>query len=351
MTWRWGLAAVVVGWPVAAFAYGVAVERRAYTLRRVSLPLLAPGSPPWTILHLSDLHLTRRDRRLVTWLRRLGELEPDLVVSTGDNVAEARALPVLATALDPLFQYPGVFVFGSNDRYRAIRKTPWAYFLGRRRIPAGDRTLPTAALHELLTSAGWHDVEERRVVLDLPGGPVEVRGTGDAHIGRDRYARVAGPPDPTARLALGVTHSPYRHVLDAMTADGVDLILAGHTHGGQVCLPGFGALTTNCDLDRRRAKGLSRWEVGGATRSLGPAATRPDHGGGGAGSVDGCQWSSSDHERARGVSDHEGGRADTAHEPRRSALHVSAGLGTSPYAPYRFACRPEATLLTLVPRG
>ena len=114
----------------------------------------------------------------------------------------------------------------------------------------------------------------------------------DPHIGRDRYADVAGPFDPDADLRLGVAHAPYRRVLDAMAADGADLILAGHTHGGQVCLPWVGALVTNCDLPRRQAKGLSGWQ--------------------------------------------------------ESALHVSAGLGTSPYTPIRLACRPEATVLTVV---
>ena len=84
-------------------------------------------------------------------------------------------------------------------------------------------------------------------------------------------------------------------MIDAYTADGVELLLAGHTHGGQVCLPGYGPLVTNCGIDRARARGLSRYGAGG----------------------------------------------------NEAWLHVSAGLGTSPYAPIRFACRPEATLLTL----
>jgi predicted MPP superfamily phosphohydrolase len=121
-----------------------------------------------------------------------------------------------------------------------------------------------------------------------------VRGVDDPHISRDHYDAVAGPFDPAADLSLGVTHAPYLRILDAMAADGADLVLAGHTHGGQLCVPGVGALVTNCDLDRKRAKGLS--------------------------------------------------------SHRGAALHVSAGLGTSPYAPVRFACRPEATLLTLTAR-
>jgi predicted MPP superfamily phosphohydrolase len=109
-----------------------------------------------------------------------------------------------------------------------------------------------------------------------------------------------------------VTHAPYLRILDAMVTDGAGLVLAGHTHGGQLCIPGYGAIVTNCDLDPARAKGLSRHG-------------RPWDGTGdpGLGGVDG----------------------------RGAVLHVSAGLGTSPYAPVRFACPPEATLLTLTPVG
>ena len=137
--------------------------------------------------------------------------------------------------------------------------------------------------------------------------PVEFVGVDDPHLKYDRYGLVEGPFSREAELRVGVTHAPYQRILDAMTRDGAELVVAGHTHGGQLCLPWYGALVTNCDLDRGRAKGLSRWWPG-AGRSLG-SPPPPD-----------AAW-----------------------------LEVSAGLGTSPYAPVRFACRPEATLLTLVP--
>jgi predicted MPP superfamily phosphohydrolase len=94
-------------------------------------------------------------------------------------------------------------------------------------------------------------------------------------------------------VSQSVTHTPQRRVLDGFAGDGHQLLLAGHTHGGQVRLPGVGAIVTNSDLDRARARGLSRHNA---------------------------SW-----------------------------LHVSAGLGTSPYAPIRLCCRPEASLLTLTP--
>ena len=144
---------------------------------------------------------------------------------------------------------------------------------------------------------------------------VELVGVDDPHIGYDRYDRVSAPAAPDVALTMGLVHAPYQRVLDAMVADGASVVLAGHTHGGQLAVPGWGALVTNCDLDTRRAKGVSRWWPGAGR--TGPR----------------------------------GGAAPSSQAPSDAAwLHVSAGLGTSPYAPVRFACRPEATLLTLVAR-
>ena len=107
-----------------------------------------------------------------------------------------------------------------------------------------------------------HDAYAPRV---RGGGPdIAAAGVDDPHIDRDRYDTIAGPASPAANLRLGLTHSPYPRVLDRFAADGYQLVLAGHTHGGQLCLPFYGALVTNCDLDPSRAKGTSRW---GATHA------------------------------------------------------------------------------------
>jgi predicted MPP superfamily phosphohydrolase len=292
------LAALAAG--AAGLAYAAAFEVRSFRLRRVEVPVLRPGQPPLRVLHLSDLHLTPGQRRKREWVRSLAGLEPDLVVNTGDNLAHPEAVPAVLDALGPLLERPGVFVRGSNDYYAPKLKNPARYLLpegGPRRVH-GLR-LPWGDLRDGLVGAGWLDLDNARSRVKADHREIEVVGTDDAHIGRDRYAEVAGPADPSADLSLGITHAPYRRVLDPMTADGFALIVAGHTHGGQLCVPGFGALVTNCDLPRRQAKGLSTY------------AARDGSG-------------------------------------ARSALHVSAGLGTSPYAPVRFACPPEATLLTLV---
>jgi uncharacterized protein len=289
----------------AGLAYASLIERNAFTLRRASVPVLPHGAASLRVLHVSDIHLVPRQARKIEWIRGLAALEPDLVVNTGDNLADLEAVPAVLRALEPLLAVPGVFVMGSNDYFAPGFKNPALYLTKAHARSTQDIPLPTADLVDGLTRAGWADLTNARAALSVDGQALEFVGVDDPHLNYDRYAAVAGPRDPFAALTVGVSHAPYLRVLDAMTADGAGLVIAGHTHGGQLCLPFYGTLVTNCDLDRRRAKGVSRWWPGaGAT----PSSEAPA----------GAAW-----------------------------LEVSAGLGTSPYAPVRFACRPEATLLTL----
>jgi uncharacterized protein len=276
----------------ACVGYGVLVERDWYRLRRERIEALAPGQPPLTLLHLSDLHLTVADSRRMAFLERLAGEPVDLVVLTGDMLGEPGALDQVLEVLGRFRPRLGkVAVLGSNDYWAPRWRNPLAYFAGpssRRHRTSGRN--PWRKLVDGLEDQGWTVLSNRRGRL----GDVELAGMDDPHIRRDDPG-VAVPPNGDVRLRLGLVHSPYRRALDAFAGNGYDLVLAGHTHGGQVRLPGVGALVTNCDLPRDQVRGLSRW---------------------------GSSW-----------------------------LHVSAGLGTSKYAPFRFACRPEASLLTVVSRA
>jgi predicted MPP superfamily phosphohydrolase len=287
-----------IGLPVAAVAsgavtlgYASVVERNWFRLRRFDVPVLAPGSAPLRVLHLSDLHLTAGQRRKQGWMRRLAEVEPDLVVNTGDTIAGADAIEPTLSALGPLLDRPGVFVFGNNDFYAPRFKNPLRYFAPERERVFGA-PLPWRELGRALVEAGWVDATHTRTTIKAGRHAIAVAGVDDPHLHRDRYDRIAGPADLSADVRLGITHSPEPRIVSRFAEDGYDLVLAGHTHGGQLRIPFYGALVTNCGIDRPRARWLHRWD---------------DH-----------TW-----------------------------LHVSAGLGTSPFAPIRFACPPEATLLTL----
>jgi uncharacterized protein len=278
--------------------YSSVIERNWFALRRYDVPVLAPGTAPLRILHISDTHLTPGRHRLLSWIRALDALAPDLVVNTGDSIAHPDAIGPLVDALGPLLDRPGIFVYGSNDLYSPMPRNPLRY-IWKTSADERDRSIPDLPWPELghaLESAGWLDANNRRGRVKAGGLDIEFAGVHDSHVRRDRYDQIAGPADPAADLRLGVLHSPEPRVLDRFADDGFDLLLAGHTHGGQLRLPGTGALVTNCGIERARASGLHHHPVGG-----------------------------------------------------RAWLHVSAGLGTSPYTPVRFLCRPEATLLTLVP--
>lgn len=288
-----------------ALATYAAWEARQYTLREVSVPLLPVGHRPLRVLHLSDIHMAPDQRAKQAWLRGLADLEPDLVIDTGDNLAHPRSVPVVLDALGGLLDRPGVSVFGSNDYFSPGWRNPARYLLpdtGQRNTHTAQ--LPWRDLRSGLVDAGWLHLRNERGSLTVGDTTFALAGVDDPHLSYDDLDAVAGPADPNADVRLAITHAPYLRVLDQFAADGYDAVVAGHTHGGQVCLPGYGALTTNCDLDRARAKGLHRH----------PADSRPG-------------------------------------DPGSSWLHVSAGLGTNPYVRFRVACRPEATLMTLTPRS
>ena len=266
----------------------------SYQLRQAEIPILPAGHAPIRILHFSDLHLTPARKTEIRDIKSFIDLAPDLIISTGDFLAHMEAVPVALDALDKLLNIPGLYVFGSNDYYAPKPKNPFKYLLPGHGKRIHGEDLPWPELDKALQSRGWKNLNHSRATLKVNDTIIESRGTDDAHLEFDNYSLVAGKPD-ACDIAIGVTHAPYLRILNGMAQDGLDAIFAGHTHGGQVRLPlpgGSRALTTNCDLPTWRARGLTK----------------------------------------------------VANEPY---LHVSAGMGTSPFARIRVASPPEVSLVTL----
>ena len=179
-------------------------------------------------------------------------------------------------------------VLGSNDLFSPTPINYFRYFLKRRSVRLGVRGRGKE-LVEQLRARGWTCLRNERVELDLGGVAAEVTGLEDPHIARhDLSVAVREAPE---RFGIAIVHSP--DPTPELTALGYPLIFSGHTHGGQVRLPIIGALVTNGQLPRRLCRGVIR---------MGPAV-----------------------------------------------VSISAGLGQSKYAPFRFLCPPEVTLLDLQP--
>jgi predicted MPP superfamily phosphohydrolase len=282
---------------LAAFGYGL-WEKNQFVLREESLPILPAGQDPFRVLHLSDIHFVPGQETKAAWLESLASLKPDLVVNTGDNLSHVKAVDPLLQALRPLLEFPGVFVPGSNDYYAPSLKNPASYLLGPSKVRRENIELDWPRLRAGFGMGGWVDLTNRHQSLVLKGMRFDFSGVDDPHLNRERYAgwpRGTRNQDQNPHLRVAVIHAPYQRVLDHFTEDGADLLLAGHTHGGQLCIPGYGAVVANCDIPTWRAKGLNDWQSNGST----------------------------------------------------TPVNVSGGIGTSRFAPVRIACKPEAVLLTL----
>ena len=278
---------IVLALGVAILLYASLIERNWFAVRRHRIPCLPEGSSNMTVLHLSDLHLRSGQRRKRAFLKGLARVEPDLLIATGDFIGDGQSNAETVDAVSAIRpREASLYVLGSNDYYGPKPKNPLRYFSKKRRRILGKPN-PWRGLVEALDARGWRLINNTATQID----GIDVVGLDDEHIGRADLT-VASPRNRNG-FRLAVAHSP--DVAEQLAGLGYDLIVCGHTHGGQVCIPGFGALVTNSDLPRRMARGVHR--IGNA-------------------------W-----------------------------LHVSAGLGTSMYAPFRLACRPEVCVLELVPKG
>lgn len=290
-------AAATLAAGTSALAWGF-TERNNFQLREYTLPLLEPGvlqgRGEFRVLHVSDLHMIPGQKEKVEFVSGLDALDPDLVINTGDNLSDLGGVPWVLDALGPLLNRPGAFVFGTNDYWAPRPVNPLKYLTGAKREPSYV-DLPWEGMRAAFMERGWHDATHNRLEFKASGVRLALAGVDDPHHDLDDYPSIAGAPNPDADLAIGLLHAPYRRVLDAFEADGYQLALAGHTHGGQICLPGGRALVTNADIDRERASGLHRY---------------------------GRMW-----------------------------MEVSNGLGQSKYAPVRLFCPPSASLIRVVERG
>jgi uncharacterized protein len=259
---------------------------------KVSVGLRAPLS----VLHISDLHFAPGQAKKAGFLKEISETEPDLIINTGDNLGHQNAIGPALKALEALLGIPGVFVNGSND-YRAPKPRNWLKYLKGPSQIESPRDLDTARFTTELENAGWLNLNNRSGNLEINGQALGFLGFDDPHENLDKPETLNKQVTDTkdAEFVFGVAHAPYMRVIENFTAAGAGLLFAGHTHGGQICLPGKRALITNCDLPTQYAQGLSAWE----------------------------------------------------HEGKHSMLHVSGGLGCSIYAPVRLFCPPAATLLTI----
>lgn len=290
---------------VAVMLWAMLIERFLFTVRKAEVAILPKGSSNIRVLHLSDIHLAPWQKAKMRWIARLAkEIKPDLVINTGDNLGHRDAVDPALVSLSGL-SGSGVFVNGSNDIYAPVITNPFSYLLHpskRHRDNNPKNRLDVERLNEGFKKLGWTDLNNTAAEIKIKGVTFGFIGTDDPHEGRADLEKTSTHAKSlsSTQVIVGVTHAPYLEVLDALTGLGAELIFAGHTHGGQVCVPFIGrALVTNCDLPTKYARGMHVLERGG----------------------------------------------------KRFWLNVCAGLGNSIFAPVRLACRPEVRVITLTAKN
>lgn len=254
----------------------------------IELNVQEPRLKGLKVLHISDLHFAPGQNKKRDFIKDLATTKPNLVVNTGDNLGHKAAIPFALSALEPLASSAGVFVNGSNDYRTPKAKNPINYLFSPSEVRS-ERDLDTERFTTELENFGWLDLNNQVGQLQVADKKLSFVGVDDPHENLDDLS-VTKHLDQNG-FKIGVAHAPYHRIIDGFSAAGVELMFAGHTHGGQLCLPGKKALVTNCDLEREYASGLSAWGNG-------------------------------------------------------MLLHVSSGAGQSLYAPIRLFCPPSATLLT-----
>ena len=284
---------------LAIAVYSLTFARWRWSVQRSEAAVLPKGAKPIRVLHISDIHMAPWQHGKQRFIKQLISLQPDLIVNTGDNLGHTDAIAPTLSALGPLLDVPGVFVNGSNDYYAPRFKSPIAYVF-KPSTPHHETPLATAAMTDTFESLGWQNLNNRGAAVTVNGTEISFIGVDDAHDQlADLDSLATSRKKSNGEFVIGVTHAPYRAVIEAMAEQGAEMIFAGHTHGGQVRFPFIGALTTNCDLPTKYAKGMSAWQFDG----------------------------------------------------RVILLNVCAGLGNSIFAPIRWFNRPEVRLVTLVSKN
>jgi hypothetical protein len=225
-----------------------AIELRRHTLRLARLP---PAFDGCTLLHLSDLHIDAGERYLQALIERVRGVACDACVLTGDFRFASRgpsepAIEALAR-LVPVLPAPVYAVLGNHDGI--------AMCLG-------------------LEALGVRVLVNENVSLRRGDARLHIAGIDDAHyFGTHDLARAAaGVPEDACALLLSHTPQPFREA----EAQGFAGMLCGHTHGGQICLPGGVPLVTETRAPRRLARGSWRFGAMAGYTSVGCGCSKVD---------------------------------------------------------------------------
>ncbi len=186
----------------------------------LDVPRMPPALDGLSLVHLADLHLTGRIGKAYfrEVVRLINELRPDLVCITGDFIDRPACMDWFADTLGQLVARHGVY-----------------YVLGNH-----DCSVDLGRLRRTLNQSGLIDLGGRWITIEIGGTSVVLAGNERPWIDATADLGTCPPPAPAGPLRIALAHTPDQ--LAWARAQQVDLLLVGHTHGGQIRLPLLGAI-------------------------------------------------------------------------------------------------------------
>jgi predicted MPP superfamily phosphohydrolase len=216
---------------IMCIAYGYFVEPYWLSVSHIKITSskLPPGSKPVRIVHISDLHSDPRPRLEGRLAQAIAAEHPDIIVFTGDSINVPAGLPVFRNCLTEVAKIAPTFAVKGN----------WDAWYWRNL--------------ELFAGTGAHELNGTSAMVNVNGLPIWIVGVGVENEKSLEQAVASAPPD-----AFKIFLYHYPDLIKEAAALKVDLYCAGHTHGGQVALPLYGALITFSKYGKRYESGLYR---------------------------------------------------------------------------------------------
>ncbi len=254
---RLSIAGMFAGSALAGYAWRTSMNLEL-TDTVVRIDGLPAGLDGLRILHIADTHFPANARSLPRFRRAVERLRYDVVFATGDYAETTRGWPTVVEAFRDLEPGFGCYaVIGAHERYAALRtRTDVRRFLQGLLNPTTRRFVDPTPLIEELRSIGVRVLINESASVEIGGEAVRIIGIDDASLGRDDLP-AALPATPQGHFEILLSHSPDG-VLHPL-AQRIPLALSGHTHGGQIRLPGYGSPVRHARaVNRQHPAGLMR---------------------------------------------------------------------------------------------
>lgn len=221
----------ILGGSCIAYGYWIEPYWPAIEHARIRSARLAAGSRPLRIVHISDVHSDPKPRLEDRLPGLIAGESPDVIVYTGDSINAPAGLPVFKSLMTRLAGLAPTFAVRGN----------WDAWYWR------DQ--------DLFGGTGVHELDGRAERVVVGDRSVWLAGVA---VGHEASAKSALSDVPAGSLTVFLYHYPYPDVLPEDDAASVDLLCAGHTHGGQVALPLYGAIITLSKYGKKYEAGLYR---------------------------------------------------------------------------------------------